>query len=35
VKTHVSRVLAKLELRDRTHAVVYAYENGIVSPGAH
>ncbi|MFF5986961.1 response regulator [Prauserella flavalba] len=33
VKTHVSRVLAKLELRDRTHAVVYAYENGIVAPG--
>lgn len=33
VKTHVSRVLTKLELRDRTHAVVYAYENGIVAPG--
>ncbi len=33
VKTHVSRVLSKLDLRDRTHAVVYAYENGIVAPG--
>ena len=33
MKTHVSRVLAKLGLRDRTHAVVFAYENGIVAPG--
>ncbi|GAB3435373.1 response regulator transcription factor [Actinophytocola sediminis] len=33
VKTHVSRVLTKLALRDRTHAVVYAYENGVVAPG--
>jgi len=33
VKTHVSRILAKLDLRDRTHAVVYAYEQGIVAPG--
>ncbi|WP_424185477.1 response regulator [Actinokineospora sp. G85] len=33
VKTHVSRILTKLDLRDRTHAVVYAYENGVVSPG--
>jgi DNA-binding NarL/FixJ family response regulator len=33
VKTHVGRILMKLELRDRTQAVVYAYETGIVRPG--
>lgn len=30
VKTHVSRVLAKLELRDRVHAVIWAREHGVV-----
>jgi DNA-binding NarL/FixJ family response regulator len=33
-KTHVARILAKLRLRDRVQAVVFAYEHGIVHPGS-
>jgi DNA-binding NarL/FixJ family response regulator len=32
VKTHVGRIFMKLELRDRVHAVIAAYEHGLVVP---
>lgn len=33
IKTHIGKVFAKLELRDRAQAVVYAYESGLVTAG--
>ena len=34
VKTHVARIMVKLDARSRTHAVVMAYESALVTPGA-
>jgi DNA-binding NarL/FixJ family response regulator len=33
VKTHIKRILLKLDLRDRIHAVIFAYETGFAQPG--
>jgi DNA-binding NarL/FixJ family response regulator len=33
VKTHVKRILMKLRVRDRVHAVIFAYESGLTQPG--
>jgi DNA-binding NarL/FixJ family response regulator len=35
IKTHMKRILAKLDLRDRIHAVILAYESGLIRPGDH
>jgi DNA-binding NarL/FixJ family response regulator len=34
VKTHVKRILAKLDVRDRVQAVIFAYETGVTPPGS-
>ena len=33
VKSHVARILSKLEVRDRAQAIVHAYESGLIRPG--
>ncbi len=33
MKTHVARILMKLEVRDRVQAEVLAYESGVIAPG--
>jgi DNA-binding NarL/FixJ family response regulator len=35
VKTHLKRILAKLDVRDRVQAVIFAYESGLTQPGSH
>jgi DNA-binding NarL/FixJ family response regulator len=35
IRTHVKRVLSKLDLRDRVQAVIYAYENALTQPAGH
>ncbi|MGH2744667.1 MAG: response regulator transcription factor, partial [Thermoleophilaceae bacterium] len=34
VKTHLKRILAKLRVRDRVQAVIFAYESGLTRPGS-
>jgi DNA-binding NarL/FixJ family response regulator len=35
IKTHVGRILTKLQLRDRTQAAIFAYETGLMRPADH